>query len=127
MRLEAAGIPAYVHDEHMVQLDWFMSNAIGGVRVQIADEDVELAREVLAADAARETPPESTVHCSACGSDKVRMEEWPRRLAFVTLLAMAIGLWPIALVSLILLTFNLPIQRHRWRCGSCDRLQDAAL
>ena len=43
-RLGAAGIPAYVQDEHFIQMDWLYSNAIGGVRVQIADEDVEAAR-----------------------------------------------------------------------------------
>jgi hypothetical protein len=32
-RLEAAGIPAYVQDEHLIQMDWLYSNAIGGVRV----------------------------------------------------------------------------------------------
>ena len=48
MRLEAAGIPAFVQDEHIVQMDWLYSNAIGGVRVQIADEDVPAAREFLA-------------------------------------------------------------------------------
>ena len=39
-RLEAVGIPAFVQDEHFVQMDWLYSNAIGGVRVQIA-EDIE--------------------------------------------------------------------------------------
>ena len=47
MRLEAGGVAAYILDENMVQMDWAYSNAIGGVRVQIAEEDVEDAKEIL--------------------------------------------------------------------------------
>lgn len=50
MRLESAGIPAYIQDENTVQIDWLLANAIGGVRVQIAEEDVEAAREYLASE-----------------------------------------------------------------------------
>ena len=47
LRLEAGGVPAFVQDENMVQMDWMYSNAIGGVRVQIAEEDVARAKEIL--------------------------------------------------------------------------------
>ena len=46
-RLEANGIPAFLLDENVTQMEWeFLT---GGVRVQVADEDVEAARELLAA------------------------------------------------------------------------------
>jgi hypothetical protein len=32
-----------------VQIDWLLANAIGGVRVQVADGDVAAAHELLAA------------------------------------------------------------------------------
>lgn len=41
--LESAEIEAHVFDEHVVQLFWHYSNAIGGVRVVVADEDEEVA------------------------------------------------------------------------------------
>ena len=50
MRLESAGVNAFVQDENMIQMDWLYSNAIGGVRVQVADEDVAAVREFLAED-----------------------------------------------------------------------------
>ena len=62
-RLEAAGIPAYVQDEHFIQMDWLYSNAIGGVRVQIADEDVEAAREFLANDSPQRASDAVDVVC----------------------------------------------------------------
>jgi hypothetical protein len=48
MRLEDAGIPAYLRDENTIQVDWFYSNALGGVRVEIAEEDLDAAKAVLA-------------------------------------------------------------------------------
>ena len=46
-RLEGSGIAAFARDEHMVTLDWLASNAIGGVKVDVADEDWEQALDVL--------------------------------------------------------------------------------
>lgn len=54
MRLEAGGIPAFIQDENLVQIDWLLANAVGGARVQVADEDVAAAREFLAAQDAAE-------------------------------------------------------------------------
>ena len=50
MRLEGCGIPAHVRDENMVTLDWLASLAVGGVKVDVADEDYPAALEVLAED-----------------------------------------------------------------------------
>lgn len=50
MRLEAGGIQAFLRDENTIQVDWLYSNALGGVRVEVADEDVAATRELLAAD-----------------------------------------------------------------------------
>lgn len=50
-RLESSGIPAYVRDENMSALAAY---AIGGVRVEVADEDFDRASDLLAA----ETPTE---------------------------------------------------------------------
>jgi hypothetical protein len=39
--LESRGIQGFVLDENVVQLFWHYSNAIGGVRVAVADPDAE--------------------------------------------------------------------------------------
>lgn len=49
LRLEAGGVAAYVQDENVIQTYWLYSNAIGGVRVQISEDDLEAAREILEA------------------------------------------------------------------------------
>ena len=48
-KLEGSGIRAFIRDEHMVTLDWLASNAIGGVKVDVEDEDFVQAREVMLA------------------------------------------------------------------------------
>lgn len=46
-RLEASGITAYLRDEHTITLDWLYSNLIGGVKVDVGDEDYERAIELM--------------------------------------------------------------------------------
>ena len=45
--LEAEEIPAVLGDEMTVDLFWNLSNAIGGVKVQVLEEDAERAVEIL--------------------------------------------------------------------------------
>jgi len=49
-RLEGSGITAYVRDENLITLDWLYSNAVGGVKVDVMDEDYEKALELLNSD-----------------------------------------------------------------------------
>src|SRR5690554_2197838 len=46
-RLDAVGIPAYIADEHTITMQWLYSNALGGVKVQVAAEFVDKAKDVL--------------------------------------------------------------------------------
>ena len=47
LRLESGGIEAFLVDENVTQMEW--SFLTGGVRVQVANEDVAAARELLIA------------------------------------------------------------------------------
>lgn len=103
MRLEALGIRAFIQDEHMIQLDILRSNAMGGVRVQVADEDVEAVREVLAADTGI-LPEAGATRCPKCGSTAIEYERFSRRFAYL---------------SLLLFCIPLLLFRRRLRCASC--------
>ncbi len=110
LRLEAGGVSAYVQDENLIQMNWMYSNAIGGVRVQIADEDADQAREIL------QEPP-ATPHsagmpaCPKCSSTDTAPDELPRRLSFLTLL---------------LAGFPFMISTTRWRCSTCNQTWNEA-
>jgi hypothetical protein len=45
--LESAGIECNLLDDNMVRLDWFWSNLIGGMRLQVAPEEVDEANAIL--------------------------------------------------------------------------------
>jgi hypothetical protein len=45
--LESAGIEAVFTDDNIVRLDWFWSNLMGGIKLKVAPEDVEVANEIL--------------------------------------------------------------------------------
>jgi hypothetical protein len=45
--LESAGIQAYLVDDNMVRLDWFISNLLGGIKLKVRAEDAEAASEIL--------------------------------------------------------------------------------
>lgn len=68
-RLESAGVKTLVRDENMVMNDWLASNAVGGVRIDVADEDWGAARAVL------ELSPEAAglLVCPHCGSRDVHV------------------------------------------------------
>jgi len=113
-RLEAVDIPAYVQDEFTVQNFWWYSNAIGGVRVQIFDEDVDEALEFLSCDTEQQLPDTVDVVCPKCGSIHAAPDEVPRRIAYLLLL---FGRPLLLVVGPFLLLWLL---RRNWRCQDCQ-------
>jgi hypothetical protein len=60
--LESAGIECFLIDTNMVRLNWFISSAIGYVKLQVRETDSEAALEILdqpAEDVAAEEEPEA--------------------------------------------------------------------
>lgn len=106
LRLEAGGVPAHVQDENLVQIDWLLSNAIGGVRVMIEEEDADLAREILSDDTEAELDSTRPT-CPACSSANTAPDEAPRRVAFLTLLVAG---------------FPFLTSRSQWKCADCGHM-----
>jgi hypothetical protein len=113
-RLEADGFAAVLADENLVRLDWFVSCAVGGVKVLVPASEAAAARAVL--EQAAELPEIGLATdddlaaehcCPACGSANLAFERFSRG-GFVG--------------SLLLLGFPLPIPKPRWRCGRCGEV-----
>jgi hypothetical protein len=47
-RLDAEGIECLIPDEHVANQTWHLSRAIGGIRVQVRQADLERAKQILA-------------------------------------------------------------------------------
>ena len=48
--LESEGILSFLSNENVVGINWLWSNAVGGVKLQVAEPDVEAARQILSTD-----------------------------------------------------------------------------
>ncbi|WP_443628226.1 putative signal transducing protein [Candidatus Njordibacter sp. Uisw_002] len=48
--LEAANIPALIADEYTINMDWFYSNALGGVRLFVPIEHAAQAKAIIEQD-----------------------------------------------------------------------------
>ena len=105
-KLEAEGIWTFLADANTVSADWLLSNAIGGAKLKVREEDVESAREILQ----HKTEPlealdgDEEERCPRCGSNYTRYEKYAKRLMFL---------------SWIFLSFPLPILKRRWTCQKC--------
>lgn len=107
--LESAGIETFLLDDNVVRLDWFWSNLMGGIKLQVNQEDAEAANGILdqpipeafdAVGAGEYQQP----RCPNCHSLDVSFQELNQPVAYLSAFA---GL-------------PVPVRRRGWRCHSCD-------
>lgn len=76
-RLEHYGILCFLKDEHTIQINPLYSNALGGVKLQVVEDDVAEARELLDDIDGFNIPSEKPivnangVFCPRCQSDDI--------------------------------------------------------
>ena len=46
--LRDADVECFIFDEHIVSINWLFSNAVGGVKVKVLEDDVAVALDTLA-------------------------------------------------------------------------------
>ncbi|MCW8884986.1 MAG: DUF2007 domain-containing protein [Motiliproteus sp.] len=108
-KLESEGIPAYVADEHTINMQWLYSDAMGGVRLQVPTSCVERARSLLQETNADELVSDidnSTPCCPFCGSQNLQAITEGKRMAFGAFLLIGFPLWPF---------------RHKQQCSNCGK------
>ena len=107
-KLEANGIECFVKDELTAQVHNFLSNAIGGIKLQVLEENAEKAIQVLQESNPLEADyPEAKLKCTNCGSGNVD----------------GIGLnGKLALVFLFILGIPVPFKSGKARCYDCQNV-----
>jgi hypothetical protein len=45
--LESAGIRCFLYDDNLIRLDWFVSNAVGGAKIVVSENDAAEAAKIL--------------------------------------------------------------------------------
>jgi hypothetical protein len=109
-KLEWSGITCVLADGNLVRMDWLLSNAIGGLRLQVRQEDVEWARALLAEPIPLEFSEEEVgepyqqPRCPSCYSLDIGFEKLDRFWTYT--------LW-------LLLQFPVPIRKDNWKCYTC--------
>lgn len=113
-RLASEGIHAVLGDENLVRLDWFVSQAVGGVKLLVAESEAGRAAEILRRRAelpeiglVTDSDAAGAPTCPRCRSANLSYERWSRS-GFVG--------------TLLLLGFPIPIPQPRWRCGRCKAI-----
>lgn len=112
-RLQAEGIPAYIAFEHHIAVEWWLSLALGGVRIQVPKGYYESALNIL--EAINNGKYENTlleefglsdpVVCPSCSSKNTASIAW---------------LWKLAIFLGFLTMLHVPYTRHLFKCGSCS-------
>jgi len=109
-KLESAGIECMLADGNLVRMDWLLSNAIGGIRLQVHQQDVEPARALLEEPIPPEFGEEELgepfvqPRCPRCCSLDIGFEKIDRFWTY--------GLW-------LLLSFSIAIIKGNWECYTC--------
>jgi hypothetical protein len=108
--LESAGIPAWIADEHLVRMDWFYSNLVGGMRLQVDERDEAAAQEIL-----EEGVPGTIEYgheevyvqptCPKCGSAEITLGDGTERGR--------------SFVALYVLSIPVPPRVAAWHCEAC--------
>ncbi len=107
--LESAGIECFLADENLVRLDWFISNFIGGIKLNVRVADVENARKILDEPILEGLYVQGVglyeqPRCPKCQSLDVNFQELDRPIAYIS----------------AFLRLPIPVQRPAWRCHGCD-------
>ncbi|MGD0683302.1 MAG: DUF2007 domain-containing protein [Terracidiphilus sp.] len=108
--LESAGIPAWIADENLVRMDWFYSNLVGGMRLQVDEREEAAAREILEERAPGTiTYGEEEVYvqptCPKCGSAEITLGSGTERGR--------------SFVALYMLSAPVPPRKAAWYCEAC--------
>lgn len=109
--LDSAGIPNAMLNSNMVRMSWFISNLLGGVKLQVRAEDAQTATDIL-----DQAIPEGfdvdgvgeyqQPRCPNCGSVDITFEAINKGIAYG---------------SAYLLGVPIPFPRNVWKCESCGQ------
>lgn len=112
--LDSAGIECFLGDENMIRMDWFWSNALGGVKLCVREEDAEEAAALLEQGHPEAFHVEGTEEykqprCPNCQSFDISFQGLMRRVAYGSLFFW----WYLGFPAMI------PLKHHGWKCHSC--------
>jgi hypothetical protein len=109
--LESAGISCFLRDENTIRMDWLWSNLMGGIRLQVAEADVEAAEAVLSQPipdhiAVAGEPDYEQPRCPECTSLDITFNTSDMKVAAVSFAVVGIPLPSLG-------------KKDFWHCNNC--------
>jgi hypothetical protein len=106
--LESAGIECFFDDDNIVRMDWFISNAVGGIKLLVRPKDFAAANEIL-----EHGVPEAF---DVTGVGEYEQPRCPKcdSLDVTFVVQNKIGAWGVAGFGL-----SYMIDKDFWKCDSC--------
>ncbi|MDR6527558.1 putative RNA-binding Zn-ribbon protein involved in translation (DUF1610 family) [Chryseobacterium rhizosphaerae] len=108
------GINSFIANEQLIQSDWLLSQAVGGIQLQVFENDLERAKQILQDYKYNEEyslevehtieNPEFNFVCPKCGSNHIYQDEKPG------------GVFGI---SWLILGFPIKISKNQYHCYYC--------
>ncbi|HET8829496.1 MAG TPA: hypothetical protein VFM79_09140 [Pelobium sp.] len=109
-KLESEGLEVFMWDNNTVDIDPLISNAIGGVKLFVREDDQKKAEQILSEISAFSLDDKgSLIKCANCGAEKVQLLTTVKDLK--------------SLVSFLFSSFlfgSLPIyNKYKYKCDVC--------
>jgi hypothetical protein len=110
-QLEESGIECWLKDENTVTMDPILTQAVGGIKLMVAANDVPDAMTLLSAY----RNSREKISCPSCGSDNVEVVTTPRKMSN----------WLGAFVGMFLGSYALGVDKvyHCFDCGAETEMQ----
>jgi hypothetical protein len=112
-KLAAEGIEYFIIDENIVSMYWLYSQAVGGVKLQVRENDAEKALQTLRISSQKQDAVAGKIEpekqgsdscCPKCGSGDIQYEKYSKKTFFLTIL---------------FLGFPVSYLKDECRCNSC--------
>jgi DNA-directed RNA polymerase subunit RPC12/RpoP len=108
-KLESEGIEVFIRDNNTVDSNPLYSNAVGGVKLFVANEDVEKAKELLSNVTEFSLDDNNElVKCHKCGAEQIKMVTSINDIK--SLLSFAFS------ILFALIPFH---AKHKYKCDQC--------
>jgi len=120
-RLEHEGVFCFLKDEQTITMNWLWSQALGGIKLQVRQEDVDRALAIIKLDTEHyeqqqvqpaydenlsgQLDPNNKV-CINCGSHNTKQSGYEKGIAYS---------------ALLVLGFPVGVKSDKWHCFHCGK------
>jgi DNA-directed RNA polymerase subunit RPC12/RpoP len=106
-RLEEDGFNCWLKDENTVTIDPILTNAVGGIKLMVAETEAQKAFELLKQ---LQREHKATTACPKCNSHNIEVVSTPRKASN----------WASAVIGFLFTSYAMPVEtvNHCFDCGN---------